>query len=519
MWEAQQREEEERDAIRVVWERQEAAAAAKAEAEMQAQAFAVATADVHELADGIVAVAIETALAESTAGGPADGACMPAGASPPALETPGQPMRGPGKEKRQAPPHSPTSEHAHSRKHRAIERDQRDAGNACSGISSPPRTTPPLAPSSLDLALGSSDTGDANVDVCASSKPPEEEVAMAAAAITRVQATQRGRFVRRMTLLAPTSLRREATMLIGGRDAVPTDANSENELLRIGHAANARKDFGAARLNFQAAYMMFGYKVEAQLSAANMALKLGEVELAASEYQEILRRNDVQGWVRGRVVQKLQVATAIMKSRDAQDVVEENAVPPPRRQSSEYLAAAPREANSQVRAGAVGSDNVRAAVERPVSQSDVVGVAPRQRTHCVTPSAAHLKAAQSSNAVESGERHPQVPVLPAEDTSDAGHVRRGGSMGFVVFLLVLFALCSSLLATQGTGWKAASSRCNAARFASPHTERARERKRPWGRARRAVEKVSVPEADSHYDYLCIAREVVHGLAGSDRSSQ
>lgn len=50
-----------------------------------------------------------------------------------------------------------------------------------------------------------------------------------------------------------------------------------SERIFLGERALMPRCCSAAHTHSQAAYMMFGYKVEAQLSAANMALKLGEV--------------------------------------------------------------------------------------------------------------------------------------------------------------------------------------------------------------------------------------------------
>ena len=86
-------------------------------------------------------------------------------------------------------------------------------------------------------------------------------------------------------------------------------SQKELELLAEGHRANARADYAAARLNFLAACELFGDRVEAQLSAANMAAKMGDDELAASEYREMLARADLSHWHRGRISLKLQQAT------------------------------------------------------------------------------------------------------------------------------------------------------------------------------------------------------------------
>ena len=117
-----------------------------------------------------------------------------------------------------------------------------------------------------------------------------------------------------------------ATMLLGSPgNAVAASpqakqASAERELMRIGHAENAAGDFAAARLNFQAAFELGGGKVEAQLSAANMAYKMGETELACFEYQQILKRADLAAWHRGRVVQKLQTASTTMHRAAEADV-------------------------------------------------------------------------------------------------------------------------------------------------------------------------------------------------------
>ena len=61
--------------------------------------------------------------------------------------------------------------------------------------------------------------------------------------------------------------------------------------MRRGHEANKRRDLQAARRHFQNAAALLG-KPQAILSAANMALKLGQPGVARDEYLALQRRVD-----------------------------------------------------------------------------------------------------------------------------------------------------------------------------------------------------------------------------------
>ena len=134
------------------------------------------------------------------------------------------------------------------------------------------------------------------------------------AAATRVQARTRGLLARGKTGLLSSSA--EARMRWHRGADLATGRLTEKELMAEGHAANDRLDYAAARLNFQAAYELGSHHIAAQLSAANMALKLGEAELALFEYQQMLLRKDLVGWHRFSVVQKLVAASVALKRKE-----------------------------------------------------------------------------------------------------------------------------------------------------------------------------------------------------------
>ena len=89
----------------------------------------------------------------------------------------------------------------------------------------------------------------------------------------------------------------------------------ETELMETGHNANNLKDYVTARLNFQACYEHCSRPAVAQLSAANMALKLGEPAIAVFEYQQILLRRELPASLRLKAVAKL-LSAAVELKRD-----------------------------------------------------------------------------------------------------------------------------------------------------------------------------------------------------------
>jgi len=78
--------------------------------------------------------------------------------------------------------------------------------------------------------------------------------------------------------------------------------------MRDGHAANQRGDYMGARSSFLSAFRVSD-KVDAQFSAANMALKSGRVQDALAEYQTLLRRHDLEPFYREAVMNKVALAT------------------------------------------------------------------------------------------------------------------------------------------------------------------------------------------------------------------
>ena len=90
--------------------------------------------------------------------------------------------------------------------------------------------------------------------------------------------------------------------------------------MEAGHRANKRDDYFEARRNFRAAFELEG-KAVAQISAANMALKLGNVEEAMQEYTVVLQRTDLADNHRTLVENKLsgQVMAAVALAKKAED--------------------------------------------------------------------------------------------------------------------------------------------------------------------------------------------------------
>ena len=82
---------------------------------------------------------------------------------------------------------------------------------------------------------------------------------------------------------------------------------SAEELFKRGHQANGEGDVAAARAHFLAAFELEG-SPKAQLSAANMALKLGESDVALREYEALLLRPDLAPEHRQAVHTKIGVA-------------------------------------------------------------------------------------------------------------------------------------------------------------------------------------------------------------------
>lgn len=82
------------------------------------------------------------------------------------------------------------------------------------------------------------------------------------------------------------------------------EGKNEEELMAAGFEANRRGEHVVARFCFQGAYEK-GAKLEAQVSAANMAIKIGEAHLAQVEYLEVLQRRELGGALLVSVVEKL----------------------------------------------------------------------------------------------------------------------------------------------------------------------------------------------------------------------
>ena len=80
-----------------------------------------------------------------------------------------------------------------------------------------------------------------------------------------------------------------AAVAAGATNADQARAAGEAALMRRGHEANKRRDLQAARRHFQNAAALLG-KPQAILSAANMALKLGQPGVARDEYLALQRR-------------------------------------------------------------------------------------------------------------------------------------------------------------------------------------------------------------------------------------
>ena len=74
--------------------------------------------------------------------------------------------------------------------------------------------------------------------------------------------------------------------------------------MEAGHEANRRGDSVEARRCFLAAFELDG-RAAAQISAANMALKFGDIEAAMQEYRSVLKRTDLKDTYRMAVEKKL----------------------------------------------------------------------------------------------------------------------------------------------------------------------------------------------------------------------
>jgi len=115
-----------------------------------------------------------------------------------------------------------------------------------------------------------------------------DEYALAA---VKLQAAQRGRRTRSTRQLPRTpQLSRRAS----------------NDLMATGHRAYKDGDFAAARLNFLVAYEQGEGRLEAAISAANMAVRLGDLGTAEEEYSQLLLRDDLSPYLAQIVAAKLQ---------------------------------------------------------------------------------------------------------------------------------------------------------------------------------------------------------------------
>ena len=100
---------------------------------------------------------------------------------------------------------------------------------------------------------------------------------------------------------AGTSINRTPSVLmpaVGGTD----DASVE---MAAGFAANKKGDYELARKHFLAAYDLQGERIEARMSAANMAYKMNDLHTAEDEYKEILQRSDASESLKRMATEKL----------------------------------------------------------------------------------------------------------------------------------------------------------------------------------------------------------------------
>jgi len=97
-----------------------------------------------------------------------------------------------------------------------------------------------------------------------------------------------------------------------GRRSEQLDASAEL-LIQRGHDANRRGEFVEARSNFRAAFELSS-KAAAQISAANMTLKIGDVAAAIQEYTTILERQDLAETHREAVLRKVNEATHLQEA-------------------------------------------------------------------------------------------------------------------------------------------------------------------------------------------------------------
>jgi hypothetical protein len=109
------------------------------------------------------------------------------------------------------------------------------------------------------------------------------------AAAVAVQSAARGRKARKLS--RPQLTRREV-----------------RELVAVGFRANMEGDWAVARLNFLVAYLRGGGKIENGISAANMALRLGEHDVAVEEYAQLLQQPGLTEYHRRCITSKLQQA-------------------------------------------------------------------------------------------------------------------------------------------------------------------------------------------------------------------
>ena len=100
---------------------------------------------------------------------------------------------------------------------------------------------------------------------------------------------------------AGTSINRTPSVLmpaVGGTDAASVE-------MAAGFAANKKGDYELARKHFLAAYDLQGERIEARMSAANMAYKMNDLHTAEDEYKEILQRSNASESLKRMATEKL----------------------------------------------------------------------------------------------------------------------------------------------------------------------------------------------------------------------
>ena len=289
---------------------------------------------------------------------------------------------------------------------------------------------------------------------------------------------------------------------------------TEEELMEAGFAANKRGEHADARKRFCEAYERFGHRVEAQLSGANMALKMGDAALAEFEYQQLLLRSDLSGALRKAVVEKLAKASMAIKAseQDQRPWLDKLFSFPDRKEmlaSVTAFDAHHSSAEEPQQSGFQALRSPRRSVAHRVSSSIPAGGLLRWQRRMLPPTAD-----RTTVYVTSGPKG--LATWQAQSSNDllsAARPRRAQPRWLVLCLLALVFLAFALpAATASSGgvvgaWEAALATCDAPAVAAPGRRSSKPKRK--GFLRKGKPKTEPPPPPPALDRLaCIVSAAI-----------